>query len=83
MPLDPNLKVFLETMRAIERQRGSRICCMIHRNAHMCRSTPSWLRTGWMLAGIAEKLDLMLYSPAPSRNSFTGDEVSSGSIQNR
>ena len=63
MSEENNLQVFLEILRAIEQVRGSRICCFIHKNSHICRQTRWWLRTDREHAGVGEKLELLLYSP--------------------
>jgi Serine dehydrogenase proteinase len=63
MSIDKNLSDFLDKLRAIEQQRGSRICCMIHKAAHICHSTKWWLRNERALAGRGDKIELLLYSP--------------------
>ncbi len=63
MSADKNLDEFLEAMRLIEKRRGSRICCMIHRASHICHPTRWWLRTDRLSAGTGDKIELLIYSP--------------------
>lgn len=63
MSTDKNLDEFLEAMRMIEKQRGSRICCMIHPASHICHGTKWWLRGDRMAAGRGDKIELLIYSP--------------------
>jgi hypothetical protein len=60
---DANLQEFVDVIREIEKQRGSRICCLVHRGSHICHSTRTWLRTDRLAAGTGEKLELLIYSP--------------------
>jgi len=63
MPNDKNLTDFLSVIAALEKQRGSRICCMVHKTTHICHPTRWWLRTGRKDAGRGDKIELLLYSP--------------------
>ena len=63
MSNDQNLTDFLNVIAALEKQRGSRICCMIHKAAHIFHPTRWWLRRDRKDVGRGDKIELLLYSP--------------------
>jgi len=54
---------FCEAIRALERKRDSRICCVIHRASHICQGTKWWLRRDRENAGRGDRIEILLYSP--------------------
>jgi hypothetical protein len=58
------IPMFLEVVRALEKERGSRIWCMVHRGgAHICGPTMYSLYSGRDGIGKGKKVELLLHSP--------------------